>query len=220
MKDTLKKIWYFIWESDSIWSWIVNVILAFLLIYFIVYPGLGFIFQTTHPIVAVVSGSMEHDGNIDQWWDSQGEWYEENTDITKEQFQEFKYKNGFNKGDIMVLKGVSPENVQVGDVLVFNGRLRDPIIHRIVNINEENNVYSFTTKGDHNSDADTPDVKQEETVGYQKYQKSSKAILRIPYLGYIKLAFVAQPVIFIIALILFVAGMSYHEEIKKLIIRK
>ena len=55
-----KKFWYFIWEDNSIWSWIVNVILAFLLIKFLVYPGLGIILGTDYPIVAVVSESMEH----------------------------------------------------------------------------------------------------------------------------------------------------------------
>ncbi|MBN2422413.1 signal peptidase I [Candidatus Woesearchaeota archaeon] len=59
-KTLLGRIWRFIWEEDSIWSWLVNIVLAFVLIKFIVYPGLGFLFGTTHPVVAVVSGSMEH----------------------------------------------------------------------------------------------------------------------------------------------------------------
>ena len=59
----LKKAWHFIWEDDSVLSWLVNIILAFVLIKFIVYPGLGFILQTTHPVVAVVSESMEHGMN-------------------------------------------------------------------------------------------------------------------------------------------------------------
>ena len=59
-KQFLKKTWHFIWDDDSIWSWIINVILAFVIIKFLVYPGLGFIMQTSYPIVAVVSGSMEH----------------------------------------------------------------------------------------------------------------------------------------------------------------
>jgi len=60
LKTTWQKIWYFIWEDDSVWSWIINVIIAFVLIKFIIYPGLGLILGTTHPVVAVVSGSMEH----------------------------------------------------------------------------------------------------------------------------------------------------------------
>ena len=63
-KSTWQKIWYFIWEDDSVLSWIVNIILAFVLIKFIVYPGLGLVFGTDFPVVAVVSGSMEHEGNF------------------------------------------------------------------------------------------------------------------------------------------------------------
>ena len=59
-KKLLKKTWHFVWEDNSVWSWIVNVIIAFVLIKFIVYPGLGFFLSTTHPVVAVVSSSMEH----------------------------------------------------------------------------------------------------------------------------------------------------------------
>lgn len=55
-----KKFWYFVWEDDSLFSWIVNIIIAFVLIKFVVYPILGLLLATNFPIVAVVSGSMEH----------------------------------------------------------------------------------------------------------------------------------------------------------------
>ena len=48
------KVWWFLWEDDSVWSWLANIVLAFVLIKFIVYPGLGLALQTSHPIVAVV----------------------------------------------------------------------------------------------------------------------------------------------------------------------
>ena len=110
LKKNLKKTWHFIWEDDSIWSWLVNIILAFVLIKFIVYPSLGFLLNTTHPIVAVVSGSMEHkiakehgafllcgksfekkgNVNFDFFWDSCGQWYEQEViGITKEEFKKF-----------------------------------------------------------------------------------------------------------------------------------
>lgn len=59
-KTALKKSWHFIWHDDSIWSWIANVVIAFVLIKFIVYPLLGLLLGTGLPVVAVVSGSMEH----------------------------------------------------------------------------------------------------------------------------------------------------------------
>ena len=62
------KVWYLIWYEDSVASWIVNVILAFLIIKFLIYPGLGLLFGTNLPIVAVVSESMQHEGSFDEWW--------------------------------------------------------------------------------------------------------------------------------------------------------
>lgn len=189
-KKTLKKIWHFIWEEDSLASWIVNIIIAFILIKFIVYPGLGFALGTTHPVVAVVSSSMEHDGSFEEWWNSnadcgyectQGQLYESYS-ITKEEFKEYVFKNGFNKGDIMVL--VKPKDVEVGDVVVFWSGKKDPIIHRIVFI--ENGLYQ--TKGDHNVKSISTlqlneyDIKEEDLVG--------KALFRIPLLGYVKIWFV------------------------------
>ena len=98
MAKNLKKIWHFIWHENSIWSWIVNIILAFIIVKFLIYPGLGLVMQTTHPVVAVVSTSMEHQGDFNQWWTSQtaecpqlctqGEFYQQ-IGITKEEFKIF-----------------------------------------------------------------------------------------------------------------------------------
>ena len=146
-KRTWKKVWYFIWEDNSIWSWIVNIALAFVLIKFIVYPGLGLLLHTSHPVVAVVSESMEHNSNFDVWWEKSGKWYIENG-IKKEDFSDFSLKNGFDKGDIMVLKGKKHEDIKIGDVVVFWSIKKDPIIHRVVKKWQENGVYYFQTKGD------------------------------------------------------------------------
>jgi len=186
-KKTLKKVWYFIWEDNSIWSWIVNIILAFILIKFIVYPGLGFLLSTSHPVVAVVSESMEHNSNFNVWWEKSGNWYVSN-DIGKDEFSGFGFKNGFNKGDIMVLKGKAPNDLEMGEVIVFWSARRDPIIHRVVNKWQENEVYYFKTKGDNNPASikspflDETKISQEQVVG--------NAVFRIPMLGYIKIWFV------------------------------
>ena len=172
--ELLKKTWHFIWEDDSIWSWIVNVILAVILIKFIVYPSLGFLLGTTHPIVAVVSGSMEHDGSFNQWWELHQSWYFDKA-ITEERFKTFRFPNGFNKGDIMIL--YRPTHLKVGDVIVFKTSRPEPIIHRIVDIH--NNMYQ--TKGDHNMDSTFEEKNIQET------NILGKAVFRIPYLGYIKI---------------------------------
>ena len=100
LKQIWKKVWWFVWEDNSIWSWLVNIVLAFILIKFIVYPGLGLLLTTSHPIVAVVSTSMEHDTGFDSWWAQNQDFYSK-FDITKEEFLTFRFKRGFNKGDIM-----------------------------------------------------------------------------------------------------------------------
>lgn len=189
-KKALKKVWRFIWEDNSIWSWIVNVVLAFVLIKYIVYPGLGFLLMTTHPVVAVVSESMEHDGNFESWWQKSGKWYTI-SGIEKDEFGKFPFTNGFNKGDIMVLKGKKPENIEIGEIIVFWSARKDPIIHRVVNKWKEGDVYYFQTKGDNHRTNPVPirspfldetRISQDNIVG--------NAVLRIPLLGYVKIWFV------------------------------
>ena len=182
----LGRIWHFIWEEDSLLSWVVNIILAIILIKFIVYPGLGLAFGTGFPIVAVVSDSMEHSGMpFDSWWAVQHGFYD-SKNISLQEFKSMHFQNGFNKGDLMVLFGTKPENVKIGDVIVFMAGQPDPIIHRVVSIKNENQTYTFETKGDKNnaqivtSWLDETNVRQSAIVG--------KAVLRIPYLGWVKIA--------------------------------
>lgn len=182
LKTMLKKVWYFIWEDNSVWSWIVNIILAFLLVKFVIYPGLGLLFGTSFPVVAVVSSSMEHNGNsFDSWWEGNGEFYE-NVDIEKEEFKGYKFKNGFNKGDIIILFGVKPKDINRGMVIVYStNQYRYPIIHRTVGMEDTNGRILIETKGDNNSSPDPELVDQDRVIG--------KAVLRVPYLGWIKILF-------------------------------
>jgi signal peptidase I len=186
-KAFLKKTWWFIWEDDSVLSWIVNIILAFVLIKFIVYPGLGLLLSTSYPIVAVVSSSMEHDGSFDSWWGTQETWYTD-YNISSEQFSSFDFRHGFNKGDIMILYGKKSKDIKVGDVIVFRSKRPDPIIHRVVKGWKLDGKHYFQTKGDHNSDSirsftlDEVNISEERLLG--------KAVFRVPLLGYVKIWFV------------------------------
>ena len=184
--NKLKKFFHFLWYDDSPLSWVLNVVIALILVKFIIYPGLGLILGTTHPLVAVVSGSMEHNNiGFDVWWEQNKNWYLENG-ITREEFQQFNFKNGFNKGDIMVL--IAPKNLEIGDILVYRKANSNdpPIIHRIVKTNGN----SLQTKGDNvdRIQGFETAIPEEAFIG--------KAAIRIPYLGYIKIWFVdiiAQP---------------------------
>ncbi len=203
IKNAVGKTWNFLWNDNSWQSWLVSIVVAFVFIKFLFLPGVGLLFGTQLPIVAVVSGSMEH-GKVgdnvlgiphmcgksyvkedyymkfDDYWQECGEWYEKRG-ITKEEFKEYSFKNGFNKGDIMFLHGVEAEEVEIGDVIVFQSRQRpEPIIHRVVKKTFTNGKYVFETKGDHNGMSGAVDfnITEEQLYG--------KAYFRLPLLGYVK----------------------------------
>jgi len=215
MKHGLKKFWHFVWHEDSIGSWIFNIILAFVLIKFLIYPGIGLALGTNLPVVAVISESMEHRTypicqmrdfnnvctkyyndkfeicgkafdthtalNYDTYWKTCGSFYE-NISITSDEFKNYPMHNGFNKGDIIVLRGVSFDSLKIGDILVYQSKLSYPIIHRVIA-----KADVIETKGDHN-----PTQIQDPRLN-EKYITSDeiigKAWLRIPYLGYVKIFF-------------------------------
>lgn len=176
-KKLLKDTWYFIAHDNSALSWVVNFILAFLIVKFIIYPLLALILGSSLPLVAVVSGSMDHVGmDYDSWWEDKGQWYIDHN-ISKEEFSQFSFPNGFQKGDVMVLGRA--KDLKAGDVLVYQSTLAPyPIIHRVVSVSD---VPTYQVKGDHNGGPDPYDVSKEQVLG--------KALYRIPKIGWIKIWF-------------------------------
>ena len=175
-KRYARRFYRFVFYGDSILSWIVNVVLAFIVVKFLVYPGLSLLLGTQLPLVAVISGSMEHEGlSFEDWWAENGEWYEEQG-ISKEMFESYSFDNGFDKGDVIILVGES--DVEVGDVLVYSSVIHPyPIIHRVIYINDEENLYEF--KGDNNPGVDQSPV--------YDYQVIGRAWFKIPKIGWIKI---------------------------------
>ena len=201
----LKRFWYYLWHDNSLGSYALNFILAFILIKYIFFPGLGFILGNDIPIVAVVSGSMEHRivnqnicGNtveresswtlpLDTWWDYCGEYYETELGITYDQFEDFPFTNGLNKGDVVVLKYREISEIEIGDILVFvPGDLQwysqnGPVIHRVVNIFQEDDEIFFQTKGDQN---DRVFTHRNFENRISEDQIIAVALFRVPVLGY------------------------------------
>ncbi len=203
-QTTWGKIWHFIWYEDSLASWAVNIVLAFVIIKFMVYPFLSLIFGTSLPVVAVISCSMDHGfvdcganvpdnlcGTVgsgsttpDEYWQACGDYYEAKG-ISQEAFFEFPLHNGFDKGDVIVLRGVEPEDVVVGDVLVFAAGRSHPIIHRVITVDDNDEGIFYETKGDHNptqivdSGLDETNISSTAVIG--------KGFFRIPYVGYVKI---------------------------------
>lgn len=192
----MRRTWNWLWHSDSILSWIVSLILAFLIVKFIIFPVLSLVFATSLPLVVVESSSMHHPGNFlgeitsnilpgnsfNQWYEEKGKWYE-NKNITRSYIEKWDFKNGFDKGDIILVTGWD-KNLEVGDVIIFNANQAHPIIHRVIRITEVNGEKIYSTKGDNNVEqlVDEKIIKEQAVIG--------KAILRLPKLGWVKLAFV------------------------------
>lgn len=209
---SIKKFWNYVWNGDDYKSLLLSIVVAFILIKFIFYPVIGFALSTTHPIVAIVSGSMEHKitnkesplpsicGNqftingkltLDAYWKICGPWYEDRN-ITKDNFNEFHFKNGMNIGDIIVLRNPGAKKIKVGDIIVFiqhKNPAREPIIHRVVNIYKKDNKLFFQTKGDHNYDSInmTSNTKYLNEYMVSETELVGKSMVRIPWLGYVKI---------------------------------
>lgn len=84
----------------------------------------------------------------------------------------------FSKGDSIIVEKIdktSLENLQVYDIIYYRKNNRY-IIHRIVEIKEENGKRIFITKGDNNQEKDSWNVYEEEIIGIMKFN--------VPYLGY------------------------------------
>ncbi len=212
LKENVRKSWRWIWDSDSILSWVVALVVIYVGVKFIFFPGLSLVMGTQLPLAGVESSSMDHQivkddlgrlnlcGNIysssekewinfDEYWDYCGDWYLEK-DITKNEFSGFSLKNGFRKGDIMVVWGrFEPK---VGDVIIFQPALGStaprPIIHRIVDIN--NGI--IQTKGDHNEAQLTlsNNIYKTDETNIKENQIIGKALFKIPFLGWVKIWFV------------------------------
>ncbi len=130
--------------------------------------------------------------DFNKYWETCGKWYE-NNEITKQEFEKFSLKNGFQKGDVIIVWGrFTPK---IGDIIIFKPNKEslspNPIIHRIIKIEEKNKELIYQTKGDHNEEqlkinnniykTDETYITQEQIIG--------KAVSRIKYLGWFKIIF-------------------------------
>ncbi|MEJ2277095.1 MAG: signal peptidase I [Candidatus Lokiarchaeota archaeon] len=119
---------------------------------FATYFGMQFFWNTSTPVVVVVSGSMEPTYNI---------------------------------GDLLFVHGKSPDNIQIGDVIIYDARglwwgaPNDPIVHRVINKTLVGDTWYFQTKGDNNNEPDPALVPEGRVLGV--------VFGGIPYIGYAKI---------------------------------
>ncbi len=123
---------------------------------------------------AVISNSMKHQ---DESWRE----YFEAHDYDPSQFP---IQDGFERGDMLIIEGVgSVTEISIGDVIVFDTGQPTPLVHRVVDIRNENGEVRLTTRGDANRGSLSVEksIKPEQLIG--------KVIFVIPKLGYLSLWF-------------------------------
>ncbi|MFW9920991.1 MAG: signal peptidase I [Candidatus Thorarchaeota archaeon] len=99
-------------------------------------------------------------------------------------------------GDLLLIQMKSAEDIQIWDIIVFQDKtwLNDTrIVHRVVDIQEINGTYHFTTKGDNNPDDDIGTRTNDEVIGV--------VVGRIPFLGNISL-FLRNNIFIVITLLI------------------
>jgi signal peptidase len=88
-------------------------------------------------------------------------------------------------GGIAITKEVQPEDVNVGDVIVFHPPTMStnpspkppPVMHRVISVREEDGQRLFQTKGDANATPDPTEVSLQDT--------GSRVVYTVPYVGYL-----------------------------------
>jgi len=89
---------------------------------------------------------------------------------------------GIDVGDIVIISEVPVEEIQTGDIIQYkieNSSI--PVIHRVFEIQKEDNVKIFITKGDDNDEPDSAPIYAEQIMG--------KAVFTVPKIGWIPITF-------------------------------
>lgn len=87
------------------------------------------------------------------------------------------------RGHLLVLQKRAPDNILVGDIIVFNATWNsDPVVHRVVRVEVVDNETRWYTQGDNRV------TNPSEDPGYRDYNDIIGVVVSvIPYLGYITL---------------------------------
>ena len=90
------------------------------------------------------------------------------------------------KTDILGFHEFNPEDVQVGDVVVYDAKwYNQPVIHRVINITEINGTKMFVIKGDNNNAPDPYYVEPSQIKA--KVLTFGDNLVVIPKIGYLSL---------------------------------
>lgn len=90
------------------------------------------------------------------------------------------------KADFLGISEFNPDDVQVGDVVVYDAKwFEQPVIHRVINITEINGTTMYVIKGDNNKAADPYYVTSDQIR--EKVVTLGDNLVVIPKIGYLSL---------------------------------
>ena len=114
----------------------------------------------------------------------------------------------FERGHLLVLQSRAPEDINVGDVVVYNATWYDlaPVVHRVIARENISGEYLYTVKGDHNDDPDPFPITYDQIIGVVVYA--------IPWIGNITL-FLQQPGVLPIIIVFLIILMIVPEFLPK-----
>lgn len=120
------------------------------------------------------------------------------------------------KGDYVICIGVRAEDIEVGDIIIFNLPHKSNIVHRVINKTKDiNGNWRFLTRGDNNNSPD------ENPYDVESWIKSDnivgKVIFKIPYIGWITLIAQENPIIplIIFLVIIVIVVTPWRKESKR-----
>lgn len=157
-----------------------------IIIVFGFWNGMAYALGTQYPIVAVEGSSMCMLHRLNQNYKCDG-WTH-------------PFERTLHDGDLVVLQGVNPKDINLGDIIVYRNSMGNLVIHRVVDKKFDGNInkWVFTTRGDGNL-SDDPSVSEDDVIG--------RVVCRVPWLGHIALfmrnSFVSFIIIAIIILLIF-----------------
>lgn len=158
MTEKLRKLW-----KNNYFQMAVSVGLIILVVAGIFF-GAKLVLSTDYPFLTVESGSMcvPYGGLCDGW--------------------SHPFDRTLHVGDVIVVQGVNPADLNVGDIIVFHSPFggSDLIVHRIIAIENVTGTLKFITKGDGNNDPDS-------WLPFPASLVVGKVIGRIPWIGLITL---------------------------------
>jgi len=108
-------------------------------------------------------------------------------------------------GDLIIVQGIPPTNIQVGDIIVFNSPQGTRTIHRVTRIQTlPNGTIQFKTKGDANP--------TEEPYWTPEQNVHGRVLYRISYIGWLA---VDPTIPIIIVVILVIIILVWPEKTKR-----